>query len=378
MTDILQRLFPMARLAKANLFRARSRTLLAIVGIAIGVMAIGTLGVFGSAFGTAQLQDVSTSTQSVYVVPGEDAESPHLTSRDRLRIESNIPDNAELFGVKTTSGRLSVRDSTQTVTVKSVPDAGSRLDIKEGSIPTDWRKGVVVGGSIADKHDIQPGDRITVDGEKRQVHAVLESSRSGFLQTSEAVLVPHGSLPRDEYSGFLIRANSPDQAVTIAEDLRETLNDRGDKYRVADAGEAVDQFQQMMAQINLFLLGIGAVSLFVAAISILNIMLMSVIERKSEIGTLRAVGYSKRDVLKLVLTEAALLGVVGATVGAALTLLLGLGINQLFLGDPLAFTGRGIFQTAVGAAFGFAVSLVSGAYPAWKAATANPVEAIRN
>jgi putative ABC transport system permease protein len=139
----------------------------------------------------------------------------------------------------------------------------------------------------------------------------------------------------------------------------------------------VSQILQLLAQINVFLVGIGAVSLFVASVSIVNVMLMSTIERRGEIGVFRAVGYQRLAVLRLLLTEALLMGLVGAVLGVVLSLAVGTAVNQALLGDPLAFSDRSLQYLAFGFGFGLVASLLSGLYPAWRAASDPPVESLR-
>jgi putative ABC transport system permease protein len=136
------------------------------------------------------------------------------------------------------------------------------------------------------------------------------------------------------------------------------------------------QFEQFFGTVNQFLIGIGAISLLVAAVTIANTMLMSAIEREGEIGVFRAVGYPKRAVVSLLVAEATILGLVGAAIGAPVALGVGMVINEVLLGDPLAFTDAGLRYVAVGVAFGIATALVAGLYPAWKAANRRPVEVL--
>ena len=118
-------------------------------------------------------------------------------------------------------------------------------------------------------------------------------------------------------------------------------------------------------------------SLFVASVSIVNVMLMSTIERRGEIGVFRAVGYQRLAVLRLLLTEALLMGLVGAILGVVLSLAVGAVVNQALLGDPLAFSDRSLQYLAFGFVFGLVASLLSGLYPAWRAASDPPVESLR-
>jgi putative ABC transport system permease protein len=137
-----------------------------------------------------------------------------------------------------------------------------------------------------------------------------------------------------------------------------------------------EQQNRQFTLINQFLLGISGISLLVAAVTIANTMLMSAIEREGEIGVLRAVGYSKFAVVRLLVAEATLLGVVGVAIGAPLALGVGAVANQLLVGDPLAFTVTGLSYIATGVVFGVVTALIGGLYPAWRAANKRPVEAL--
>ena len=130
--------------------------------------------------------------------------------------------------------------------------------------------------------------------------------------------------------------------------------------------------------VNAFLLGVGSISLVVAGVSILNVMLMSVAERRQEIGVLCAVGVQKLDVMRMILAEAVLLGLIGSVVGAVLALFAGLVLNQVVLGQPMVtFRLRNLLFLALALLFGLIASLLSGLYPAWKAANERPVDVLR-
>lgn len=373
----LSRLFPLSLLARKNLSRARARTVLATLGIVIGVVAIASLGVFGVAFEQSQIDQVSDATSSTIVSPGEDAATAELAPRDIRAIERRTDD--PVVGVRERHGTrvASLRKST-TATVKYVERPELVVDARAGRIPDTWRSGVLVGATLADRLDVSVGQRVSVGGESHRIVAVLEEARFGSVRPNEAVFLPSARAEADTYGYAVIDTDSPTEANATAVTLRSELNGRDQLYHVQDFKSAIDRFRQQMNQINLFLLGVGAVSLFVAGVSILNVMLMSVVERRAEIGVLRAVGYHRLDVLRLILGEAALLGVVGALGGAIISLGLGMVINQQFLGDPTAFSREAIRYVVVGVGFGVAASVVSGLYPAWKAASAPPVEALRD
>jgi putative ABC transport system permease protein len=106
-------------------------------------------------------------------------------------------------------------------------------------------------------------------------------------------------------------------------------------------------------------------------------MLMAVIKRREEIGVRRAVGYAKTDVVRILLVEAALLGLAGSVAGIAVALVATMVANLVFLGDPTAFSATAVGYLVGAVAFGVLTSLIAGVYPAWRAANDRPVDALR-
>jgi hypothetical protein len=101
------------------------------------------------------------------------------------------------------------------------------------------------------------------------------------------------------------------------------------------------------------------------------------VERREEIGVLRAVGFQRGHVLRMIFAEAAVLGVIGGLVGVGASGLVGLAVFEFMLDDPTALF-RGRVYAGLGFAFGVLTGVVSGAYPAWSAANERPVDALRS
>ncbi|NHN61009.1 MULTISPECIES: ABC transporter permease [Halorussus] len=379
MMDWLFERFPLAMLARRNLSRAKTRSVLAMLGVVIGVVAISSLGVFGVAFKLSFLQGASIGN-TVLVMPGEDA-GGLLSPTQVSQVKANLDADDAAYGVKQRQARFRHLRDSGTVSLYGIEDATEYVSAREGAIPDNWRDQVVVGATTAEDYDLGVGDSIRLDNRSYRIAAVLEDQpRTGALQTiDDGILVPMSTFSGDGYTQVHIRTDSPTEANATAMMLRERLGfGREERYNIIDFQSSIQQFNQQMSTINLFLLGVGGISLLVAGISILNVQLMSVIERREEIGVLRAVGYGRFDILRLMLGESTLLGVIGAVIGAGLSVALGLLINQQLLGDPFAFTASGIRYIGVGFAFGVGAAVLSGIYPAWKAANERPVEALRD
>jgi putative ABC transport system permease protein len=382
--------FPTLVLARRNLSRATARTVLAVVAIVIGVVAIGAIGTGGEAFKQDQLQAYEgfggTATVDPVFYPGADGESDTTfddAEIDRMRRASG---GAAVLPVVEPPGSLVESpsgDPLLTVQVKGLENPGEFYDAQAGEIPDNWRRSVIVGSRVANDNDIQPGDRMTVRvaGEFERsfaVAAVLEPQ--GFadpLSADGSVFVPAGQFDDPVYGQALVRVDPQVRSVDdAAAGIEAEFNDRRRTVDVSTVQDQRQQFEQFFGTINQFLIGIGAISLLVAAVTIANTMLMSAIEREGEIGVFRAVGYPKRAVVSLLVAEATILGLVGAAIGAPVALGIGMVINEVLLGDPLAFTDAGLRYVGVGVAFGIVTALAAGLYPAWKAANRRPVEVL--
>ena len=373
------RFFPAALMARRNLTRTKMRSLLASLGIVIGVVAIASLGMFGVALQYSFTQNLGDVGNQLTVYPNSGENITELTERDVRAIRREASATATVAPVKTRVEPVSYnREDAVRETIYGVEDAGELYVAQEGRV-SPFRTGALVGSDVAEEHDLHPGSQIRVNGTNVRVRAVLEEG-DAFSSTNpdSRVILPANSFSQRGYSEVYVIESTGTRANETAMGIRQSLNEREQRVFVQELGSIVDTIEQQFQIINTVLAGIASISLLVAGISILNVMLMSTVERREEIGVLRAVGYQKRDVLKVMLMEATLLGVLGGVAGVILSLGAGLAINHYTVGDAMA-----VFRLPnawyVGAAFTFGVltSIVSGLYPAWKAASEEPVDALR-
>jgi putative ABC transport system permease protein len=166
-----------------------------------------------------------------------------------------------------------------------------------------------------------------------------------------------------------------ERAVRAIRSSRRIAPGKDDDFEIKAADSFVKQFEQITATATAVLAGIVGISLLVGGIGIMNIMLVSVTERTREIGILKALGATRRDILVQFLLEAALLSLLGGIIGIVLGLLAGMGIASLIPNFPPAHVPVWIMLAAAG--FSALVGVVFGIAPASKAAGLDPIEALR-
>jgi putative ABC transport system permease protein len=192
------------------------------------------------------------------------------------------------------------------------------------------------------------------------------------------------------YSGIYVIVDNTDNVNTVQTAITTYYSDN---VRIISPGQILSSLTSITSQLTLFLGSIGAVSLFVATVGIVNTMYVSVMERTREIGILKALGYRPKQIMGMFLSEAALTGMIGGVCG----LLLGYALAFLmggFLGG-LGGGGRGGFGGGGGGAtmtihpvfsfelivfslvFPVLLATVAGLYPAWRASKMNAVVALK-
>jgi putative ABC transport system permease protein len=180
------------------------------------------------------------------------------------------------------------------------------------------------------------------------------------------------------YSSLSVRVKNPKQVLSVEEAVKKM---GFNTFSILDATRSLRQF---FAVLDLFLGIFGSLALAVASIGIVNTLVMAILERRREIGIMKAIGASDGDVKKLFFAEAGAMGVLGGIVGVALGWAIGHAINlgtNVYLKrqalPPENFWSVPWWLVAAAVAFAFIVSLLSGLYPAARAARLDPVQALR-
>lgn len=180
------------------------------------------------------------------------------------------------------------------------------------------------------------------------------------------------------YSSAQVKVDDLDHVEKVSNEIR-TLG-----FQTFSNAEYLETMQKQFAMIQAVLGGIGAVSLLVAAIGIANTMMMSIYERTKEIGVIKVLGCSLKNIRQMFLLEAGFIGLIGGVIGNMLSLIMSFAVNQIVgsIGAEMGMT-EGIsyippWLVLISLAFAIFVGMAAGYFPARRAMKLSPLAAIRN
>lgn len=198
------------------------------------------------------------------------------------------------------------------------------------------------------------------------------------------VMIPESCWPTvfqfDEPQNAVIRADSTDNMSSAGSAAAEVMNQGIDmnsskfKYKADDVMQQVRNMQKLSESTNTQLIWIASISLLVGGIGVMNIMLVSVTERTSEIGLKKAIGARKKVILYQFLTEAAMLTSIGGVIGVIVGIVLSRVVSRIS-GAPTAISIPAIIGSVV---FSMLIGVIFGLLPSVKAADLNPIDALRS
>ena len=368
-------------LALKNLGRRPVRTLLSLLGVAIGIAAIIAFNAIGRGFKEGLNRYMRESGAQLLVVKGtvKDPAFSRITTEQHEFIQT-IPGVAHLSrGTFMIASELGIQGPMAAMPALFLygRSPGERLMEKYRSgvrgrlIEADDE--VMFGTMGAENLGLEPGDTLHLFGNKFTVVGIFETSvyfESVGAVVSNAVIQEQLRFGDDFSMGFLYLEEGADE-----EAIKKTVRERFPLLSVFPIDEFVSFYNQL-EYIDWFVWIISLVSVAVGGLGVLNTMLMSVSERTREIGTLRAVGWTRGLVMRLILLEGLVISALGGLVGLGVG---SLGAEILIQWAPRGFLDADYSFLLFVQAFGVAILLgfVGAIYPAWQASRLSPIEALK-
>ncbi|MBI2545518.1 MAG: ABC transporter permease [Candidatus Aenigmarchaeota archaeon] len=411
------------KLALNSLLHRKLRSWLTILGIIIGVASVIALISISEGFSASILQQLSVfGSGTIIVTPGHSSAiaaapgggrigtaasiSGTLTSNDVNALKS-IEGISFIDGILSESIQINYRGQEATTSVQGV-DAEIWKQIQNvplqsgrylvGSDVTN----AVIGDSIANKlfkYNVELNSIITINGEQFRVVGIFKRAGSQLGLQDNTIIIPKDTarklftdIPENQFSSILIKVSDTANQEQVSNDIQQRLftlhhvNENTQDFSIISSDIIKQQVDSITQSFTIFTAGIAGISLLVGGIGIANTMFMSVMERTRQIGILKSLGSTNYDVLRMFLTESALMGFVGGAIGVVLGALLSFGFSQISLQpDAGAYAGEAVSIPFVlrpeivvfALLFSIGVGSISGLFPAKKAAELQPVEALR-
>ncbi|MDF2542485.1 MAG: transporter permease [Herbinix sp.] len=388
-------LFESIKMSWENIVHNKLRSFLTMLGIVIGVASIialitivqgatnsisdqvNSLGVnkiMVTAMGTPLKQGLTDEDiQNIARVSNIDGVSPTISGKTSVVYTGNVLENV------TVQGKNEVYFKTDTSLIKS----GRAINI----LDTNSKNQVaVIGDDIVQElfYGKDPvGEKLMMNGTTYTIIGTLATSSSfGMTSNNNTVIIPYTTALRSlgiksvvSLDVFLVDTNKADETVAkIKSVLKAAFNYNDDAYSVYNMGDMIDSFQTMMSMMSLLLAGIAAISLVVGGIGIMNMMLVSITERTTEIGLRKALGATPNRIQLQFIIESIFLSIIGGLIGLVLGGLIA------YVAASLIGIGFYVSVSTILLAVGFsaAVGIVFGYMPARKASRLNPIDALRS
>lgn len=397
-------------LALKNLKKRGLRSWLTMLGIFIGIAAVVSLISLSQGLETAVIGQFSSLDPDKLLVqnsgagfgpPGSTAVTS-LAEHD-LNLIKSISGVDEAITRLIRSVSLEYNKIKLFKTVGSIPPNQNHIDIiydsfnaevESGRLLNDKDRGkIVLGSNFLTDDDfnkkINIGTNLKIQGRDFEVIGFLKKSSTFII--NDAILMPEQDLKDilnidDEIDLIVVQIQDENKIVQVAENIERALRkDRKEKlgeedFSVQTPLQSLSAVSTVLNVIGLIVSGIAAISLLIGGIGIANTMFTSVLERRKEIGIMKAIGARNKDILFIFMIESSLLGLVGGIVGAFLGLALAFSISSLagsFLGG-ISLQVQISYPLVLGSIiFSLVLGLLFGAIPALQASKLNPTEALR-
>lgn len=361
------------KLSFKNFKRRKLRSALTMLGIIIGVSALLVLVGLTTGMGSFMNEGMKNMMGDIMIYNNSTPDNPNSFPNMDQSTVSKIKGMSQIYDVKEQVS-LSTNVNGVNIPVEGVSD-WSKMKINGTS-------GVVILKSFADQMNYKIGSNITIKDQELTVTGITDSNM-GSLSGAPIFIDVNKAISMNNNKVTMITARTKGDPDTVKKELESNVNG----IIAITTSDMTKQINDFMGIVSIFVGAIASIALLVGVISIINIMLVNVTERTREIGVLKAIGFTNREILGSILAESGLMGFIGAIIAVivsallleiALIVLLPILSSQMQMTASINLAQMMPLWLIAGVIGGATIlSVLAGLYPAWRASRLNVVEALR-
>jgi putative ABC transport system permease protein len=374
-----------------NPFRNKTRSSLAIIGIAIGIMVIVALGMVTGGLKTSTQSTLKAGAAEITVV-----QTGSNTFGSGTINQTRVADIQKITGVKDATGTLRSTNMSQPGTDNSASNSGppgmggftvigidraklnlAGVDSIDGAYFTNESSNeIIIGKTAAQELDKKVGDTVNLFGEDFKITGIYETGN--FITDGGAFMsldtLQNLTSNQDKVSSIAVKLNENANVTQVSQTIDDTFPN---ELSTVTAASQANRMNSALSTIDTASWAISLLAIVIGAVGVINTMIMSVYERTREIGVLKAVGWKDKRILGMILGESVVLTLIAAVVGTVVAVV---GVVVLLSLSSVGGVIKPSFSLDIflrAFVVAFAVGILGGLYPAYRASRLSPTEALR-
>ena len=360
-------------MAFRELGRRKLRTALTILGVAIGILLVTTMASVSEGINVSI--DENIEYMSGFIIVSEEGLTLEMSMLSRIDEDlaneiGQLPDvdDYALMMIGTAPGYGTV----QGFPPNAMEIMGYDIGYEEGRLFYEGEPELLLGSKFAENNGLGVGDELTIRDKKYEVVGILEELG---VPDDDTIMADLGTAQEitgveDEVSMLIVKPINPDEAYILAREIERNF----EEVQAATDEEMIAEVRELTSQLSVMTFGLGSIAALIAGLGIMNVMFMSVRERRKEIGVMKALGATTKQILSEVILESLVITLIGAAIGLVLSTLTVAGLN-ISLGITMAKITPGLVITIL--IYAVILAIFSGFLPARQAAKLQPAVVLR-